>query len=91
MGYYYHPKQGGPRTGAPGMLCPGNEPEIGDKRCFVPVAIQTQTNGGVEDPSAYSAGERVTGVCIYVHPEHRFARYRYPAPKGGCFFECFKF
>ena len=33
----------------------------------------------------------VTGICVYINRDHRFARYRYETELGGVAFECFKF
>ena len=54
-------------------------PPIGSEKVFRPQAL------------FISEGSLVTGTCVYVNTDHRFARYQYISPGAGDAWECFKY
>lgn len=67
-------------------------PEIGDKHVFTPAAFFSAITGfALRTFNVDDQARVVTGTCVYINEEHRFARYRYETDLGGEAFECFKF
>ena len=68
----------------------GEAPEIGSEIRFYPHSLLHSTHYGMPLKLDDSV-EPITGVCVYVNEEHRFARYAYHSPGAGTRWECFKF